>query len=210
MLACDGPVVDANVGPGLWSGARCSGRSFSRSAFSAAWRCIGGRTWRRSWASSSPRWPSSPVGWRGPSSRGAAAGNRQIGVLLAATAAASALALLGFMAVTRTQDDSEVLADRIHEVALRLHGSGRAGEILAFEPSAKAGRYEIQVYPGAISVHYPQTPEGGPNWGQGRVDLPRFGGQLVVWVVPLRRRRATPQPFRLATSCRESGVARAF
>lgn len=91
-------------------------------------------------------------------------------LLLAGTAMLASLALLSYLWIHRTQDDSEILADRLDTAARQLSRSDQTEKVLAFQPPTEAGSYEIRVDGGkawSLSVDYPRT-ERGPSWGQGR------------------------------------------
>ncbi len=106
--------------------------------------------------------------------------NGQMALLLAATAGLCALVFLGYMWSQRSQDDSEILAARINDAARELSRSEQSEESLSFQPPERAGHYSILIagaetpvrirgkHLGGLSVNYPQTPEGGPDWGHGR------------------------------------------
>jgi hypothetical protein len=124
--------------------------------------------------------------------------NRQMALVLAGAAVLVALALLGFMGATRTQDDSEVLTARIYKAAHRLSQSEQVEEIIRFQPPKQAGPYKILIggaetpswitepHYNGLSVEYPQSPEGGPNWGQGRAGaVPNAGGHSRAVKVPV-------------------------
>lgn len=90
--------------------------------------------------------------------------------LLAGLAGVLGLALFSYLWIHRTQDDSEILADRVDKVADRLSRSGRTEEVLVFQPPREAGPYTIAVDGGeswSLSVDYPRTARGH-GWGQGR------------------------------------------
>lgn len=140
--------------------------------------------------------------------------NRHVALLLTAATALCALPLLGYMWVNRSQDDSEVLGERINRAARELLDSERDEEIVLFQPPEEAGPYEILIggaetpswiteeHQGGLSVDYPDTGKG-PTWGNGRSWALRARVEVPV---TLRIEKEAGEPTEIVLRRRYGGV----